>query len=308
VLLEAVHYTFHPAWQTFLSLLSPPHITSVQSSLSAPAYFFPKDDIRFVYKLSGGACMDMGCYAISTLRQVFGTMPEDIISATPRLMPKGWDQLCDQAMKASWRFRTDDGEAVGDIDVDLAKSKYGIPSLDLPCVMVKHAETEVTTKNIKVKIAEGQKHFKVRTVTIWNHIASVMWHRIDIIDEHSIKTADGKVVKKWTFKKSRKAYVWPDELKGGDVAEAGAAERRLEGPEGEGEAGAASASPSAKVRPGKEYWSSYRYMLEEFVKRIKGRPGSGVWVSGEDSINGMVMVDQAYEKCGLPLRPTSTFS
>src|SRR5271163_3586651 len=31
VLLEAVHYLFHPAWQTFLSLLSSSDIASVQS-------------------------------------------------------------------------------------------------------------------------------------------------------------------------------------------------------------------------------------------------------------------------------------
>jgi predicted dehydrogenase len=86
VLLEAVHYLFHPAWQTFLSLLSTPDIVSVYSSLSAPAYFFPKDDIRFVYKLSGGTLMDMGTYAISTLRQVICSMPEECVSATPRLM------------------------------------------------------------------------------------------------------------------------------------------------------------------------------------------------------------------------------
>src|SRR5580693_8786194 len=33
VLLEAVHYLFHPGWQTFLSLLSPPDIISAHSSL-----------------------------------------------------------------------------------------------------------------------------------------------------------------------------------------------------------------------------------------------------------------------------------
>jgi hypothetical protein len=220
--------------------------------------------------------MDMGTYGISTLRQAFRSMPEECTSATPRLMPKGRDQLCDQAMKASWRFP---GGASGEIDVDLAKSKWGLPAVDTPAVVVKHREVPVTTKNVKVVLKEGQSHVKVRTVTYWNFIAPVVWHRIDVVDEHLVKDASGKVVKKWTVKESKKAYTWGAELK----------------------------AQEGKVRVGEEYWSSYRYMLEEFVNKIKGRQGSGVWVDGQESINGMKMIDEAYEKCGLPLRPTSTF-
>lgn len=220
--------------------------------------------------------MDMGAYGASTLRQVFGTTPEECVSATPRLMPKGWDRLCDQAMKASWRFP---GGGRGDIDVDLAKSKLGAPAMDMPAVVVKHKEVPVTEKNVKVVLRAGQTHVMARTVKYWNFIAPVVWHRIDVVDEHAIKNADGKVMKKWTVKESRKAYTWGEELK----------------------------AQEGKVRVGEGYWSTYRYMLEEFVNKVKGRDGSGVWVDGQDSINGMVMIDAGYEKCGLPLRPTSTF-
>lgn len=239
--------------------------------------------------------MDMGTYGISTLRQIFRTMPSEIISAEPRIMPKPYDQLCDQAMKASWRFPspTDSNGAIGNIDVDLAKSKFGVlPALDMPAVVVQHAPVPVTTKSLKVKLQEGQSHTKTRTVTMWNHIAPVVWHRIDVVDEHVVKASDGKIVRKWTVKESKKAYVWPDDLKS-YISETG------EGAETSG------AAEDAKVRTGAEYWSTYRYMIEEFVNKIKGRPGSGVWVSGEDSVNGMVMIDQAYEKCGLGVRPTS---
>jgi hypothetical protein len=51
---------------------------------------------------------------------------------------------------------------------------------------------------------------------------------------------------------------------------------------------------------------SYRYMLEEFVNKIKGRK-TQYWLSGENSINQMKMTDMAYEKSGLGLRPTSSF-
>lgn len=51
---------------------------------------------------------------------------------------------------------------------------------------------------------------------------------------------------------------------------------------------------------------SYRYQLKEFVNRIKGRQ-TQYWVSGEDPVNQMKMIDVAYEKSGLGLRPTSSF-
>jgi hypothetical protein len=51
---------------------------------------------------------------------------------------------------------------------------------------------------------------------------------------------------------------------------------------------------------------SYRHQLEQFVNRIRGRK-TQYWVSGEDSIKQMRMIDMAYEKSGLGLRPTSSF-
>lgn len=46
-------------------------------------------------------------------------------------------------------------------------------------------------------------------------------------------------------------------------------------------------------------------MLEGFVDRVKGREGSGCWVSGEDSIQQTAVIDQTYLKAGMDLRPTS---
>jgi predicted dehydrogenase len=58
---------------------------------------------------------------------------------------------------------------------------------------------------------------------------------------------------------------------------------------------------------GQSWWSTYRYQLEEFVNRIKGRPGSGVWVNGADSIAQMEIIDRTYERAGLRPRDTSKF-
>lgn len=55
-------------------------------------------------------------------------------------------------------------------------------------------------------------------------------------------------------------------------------------------------------------WTTYRWQLEEFVNKIRKRPGSGVWMDAGDSIKQMKMIDSGYMKAGLPLRPTSALA
>lgn len=55
-------------------------------------------------------------------------------------------------------------------------------------------------------------------------------------------------------------------------------------------------------------WTTYRWQLEEFVNKIRRRPGSGAWMEAEDSIKQMKMIDSAYTKAGMPLRPTSVLA
>jgi hypothetical protein len=91
---------------------------------------------------------------------------------------------------------------------------------------------------------------------------------------HTIRTvSDKKILKTWTEKKSEKAYKWPEDRKA----------------------------------PGDPGWTTYRHQLEQFVNRVKGREGSGIWVSCEDSVKQMEMIDSAYTKSGMDLRPTSSF-
>jgi len=56
---------------------------------------------------------------------------------------------------------------------------------------------------------------------------------------------------------------------------------------------------------GESYWSTYRYQLEAFVDKIRGR-NPVWWIEGEDSIEQMKTIDEVYKKSGLPLRPTSS--
>lgn len=222
--------------------------------------------------------MDLGSYNVLTLRQMFGTEPEECIEAIPRMMPEGYDQKCDHAFKIKWRFSNG---AVGDIVADLAATggwplpwlTRNWPMLRIP--MCKAVHREVVVKDDSV--SSGQEHVMVKTVTIWNMMAPTVWHRIDITESHTIRnTNDKKVLKAWDDISHKKRYGFP--------------------------------SQSDPTKPGEESWTTYRHQLEQFVNRIKGREGSGIWMDGEDSINQMAMIDSAYKRAGLPLRPTSSLS
>ena len=210
--------------------------------------------------------MDLGTYNVLCLRSIFGTEPEECIEALPRLVPKGFDQRCDQAMKASWRFPNG---GVGSIEADLSASGvFGIPSLRFPRCEVTHKAKIVADETLSTT----EQHVVQRKVVFWNMVAPQVWHRMDVIDEHSIRsTADQKPVKSWTSKQYKKAYAWAEETR----------------------------------QPSEAAWTTYRHQLEQFVNKIKGREGSGVWFGGEDSIKQMKMIDLAYQKAGLPLRPSS---
>jgi hypothetical protein len=242
--------------------------------MGMPAGFIGKDDIRFEYDLSGGSLVDIGSYNTLSLREAFRAEPVECISAEPRIMPHR-DQNCDEAFKAAFRFPNG---GIGSIYSDNCMTGlWGLPQIKLPKVEVKHKEVVVLDP------AKGETHGKRRTVTIWVFPGPQYWHSIDVVEEHVVRNAkDGKVVRSWVERESKKVYVWDEEAKR------------------EGE-------KQGLVRNGEVYWSTYRHMLEQFVNRVKGRPGSGVWIDGEDSIKNMKAVDMAYEKAGLPIRPMSSY-
>lgn len=273
VLLEAFHYRFHPAWQLLLSLVSPSEIATVHSSMNVFKGFMKTDDIRFKYDLAGGALMDMGTYCISSLRQVFGQEPVECLSAEARLVSNDPDQKCDEAFKGKWKFPNG---GVGIIDADLRRTILGfLPWMSLPNVVVTHRPVQV-----KVDDETGEVEECVKNATLAAFAGPHFWHHVTVVDEHTVRSGSGgKVLKSWKTVVRKTAYTWND--------------------------GAEDASPP-QLR-GESYWTTYRYMLEEFVNRIKGRSGSGVWVDGEDSVKQMTMIDEAYEKAGLPIRPTSSY-
>lgn len=122
-----------------------------------------------------------------------------------------------------------------------------------------------------------QERVQTREVTLWGLIHGTIWHRIDVTDNFIIRDRrDQRVIRKWQEKSSRKAYTFQEA--GGEFVDL----------------------------PGEPYWLSFRHQLEQFVNRVKGRR-TVHWISGEDSVAQMRMIDMVYEKSGLGPRPTSAY-
>lgn len=147
-------------------------------------------------------------------------------------------------------------------------------------ILWKPSEARVTHKEVVVPaktLPEMQEKVLTRQVTLHGFMHAVLWHRIDVKDAYVIRNrADKKPIKKWTESSSHKAYTY--EEAGGDFS----------------------------GLPGQDWWMSYRYQLETIDDQIKSRK-TPYWVSGDDSIKQMRMVDMAYAKNGLELRPTSSY-
>ncbi|KAL1979262.1 hypothetical protein VTN96DRAFT_6338 [Rasamsonia emersonii] len=294
VLLEAFHYRFHPAWQTFLSLIRRDPLAGpvVRASVYqyAPKGFMPEDDIRFQYALAGGCMMDFGTYNLSCLRQILDDARPEVLSASYRGMPpprkKGLqpEPQIDQAITATYRSRSG---AIGHLEADLATAggfpaflpaswTKNWPSIGWPKCVIELGEKTVDESSSSSS-TEGTSHTVQRTVTLWNHLQPTFYHRIDVRDTHTIRQGS-QVVRRWTESKQIKAYDWPEK------------------------------HPGRNNNSGAAWWTTYRYQLEEFVHRVKGRAGSRVWIDGADSIAQMEVIDRTYEKAGLAVRPTSSFT
>ena len=100
-------------------------------------------------------------------------------------------------------------------------------------------------------------------------IASIL--RKIAVEDHSLRhTAAGRIRRKWVDKEYFKQYTYTNSH-------------------------------------GNDAWTTHRYQLGQFVNKVRGRKDSGVWIDGEDSIRQTEMIDQAYKKARMPLRPSSSY-
>ncbi|KAJ5802193.1 oxidoreductase [Penicillium pulvis] len=266
VLLEAFHNRFHPAVHFFLSFIDPAAVVHVHTDSMVPVFITDKGGIEFNYDLSGGSMMMMGTYNFSILRMIFGAEPTECLECQTSIFGDGVHDRCDYRFAAKFAFPNG---GVGEAMTTMRGSIFWKPS-----------EARVTMKEVVVvdkTIPETQEKVRTRKVTLHGFMHAFVWHRIDVEDSYVIREkVEGMVVKAWVESESHKAYRYKDA--GGEFRDS----------------------------PGETWWMSYRYQLEEFVNRVKGRK-TRYWVSGDDSLNQMKMIDMAYEKSGLGLRPTSAF-
>lgn len=174
----------------------------------------------------------------------------------------------EEAVKATFRFH---GGITG---VGEANLRGGIVLTFNPEAWVVHKPVVVEEEGLPA----DQEKVRVRRLYLSNFMISGFLHKIIIEDDFIVrkKGAEGAeaVVKKWTKKEVQKVYTWKE---------------------------------AGIDRPSEPYWASYRHQLEGFVHKVRGREGSGVWIDGEDSIAQAKMIDMAYAKAGLPMRPSKNF-
>ena len=238
----------------------------VHTDSMVPSLMVGKDSIALNYNLSGGCMMMLGGYNFNILRLIFDEEPEECLTCDTNVFKDGVHDKCDYDFKAKFRFPNG---GIGEATSTLQGSLLWKPS-----------EARVTMKEVVVPdklLPSAQEKLVSRVVTLHGFLNAVVWHRIDVKDSFVIRNkSDGQPIKKWVESKSHKAYTYKEA--GGKFADL----------------------------PGEDWWMSYRWMLEEFVNRVKGRD-TQYWISGEDSAKQSSMVDMAYEKSGLRLRLTSSF-
>ncbi|KAJ1028387.1 hypothetical protein NDA16_001554 [Ustilago loliicola] len=326
LVLEAFHYRFHPALHEFAyrlhDFMSPQNpMTEVSAYLFGPAGFIKDDDIRFDWKLAGGALMDAGCYPISavlyTMRAAAGSwqranwqdgievreaLPTHYYPRTPstkiHLNDKG-DPAVDHAMETTLLVPTArPAKLPCKIETSLGRTLFTVPLLNWRIPNIHRI-----TPTLKATFKDGS------TVELQNFVGPFLWHNIKAT--YRGKSATTANVPVGTTK-NYKAYV-PGDTSGTDQMRRAAKDGHW--PKGTGEV----------------WWSTYRWQMEAFVLGVRavqaGTPPHEVspinmtnedrdaekkrvpvWVQNEESVIIMKAIDAIYEKSGLAKRVSPTSS
>ena len=128
--------------------------------------------------------MDVGTYALSAVRQVFDRQPIVVMDAESQPIEHVTDGQIDRFITAS--IRTKSGKTAS-VTADIAASfkwpsflpeswQFTLPRITVPKCQAVMEEIEVDV----LPEFEEAKHLMQKTVTIWNYLLPVVWHRIDV--------------------------------------------------------------------------------------------------------------------------------
>jgi predicted dehydrogenase len=300
VALEAFHWRFHPAAHTVKSMvLSGKYgpVRSVNAAMVFPAGVLGEDDIRFQYSLRGGGSMDLtyvySAAAYFAVRDVASDETEfEVLDAKPRLNKK--DKLVDDAMRATIPFKespdnnnNSSSSSAGGLGfkTQTKTETKAVTSADLTFPELLGLIPRMWATAMDVTI-----HCEKAEVLFTNFVGPWLSHTIAVTPV--TRDDRGKVTSRATRQsKTQKCY------KGGPLWER---ERAKDG--------AADGDDNDEKVVGADWWTTYRYQLEGFVREIR-ETESGGWyqykgpfVSLDKSVRTMEIIDAVYEKADLPAR------
>ncbi|KAH9834562.1 uncharacterized protein C8Q71DRAFT_769606 [Rhodofomes roseus] len=242
VLLEAIHWTFHPASQRVKEIIESRELgelKNIKADFALPTLphglVLLEDDVRFQYDLGGGVTMDMGVYPLSAIR-FFSSSDLAKVESAKAIGHERDPARIDRAMQTHLVLQS---SVEADVFVDYAMPGWG-PFHIIP---------RMVKCNIHLELEGG-------TIDFFNFVMPTLYHSITV---------------KPTGKKARveKVYEYKDGL-------------------------------------GKEWWSTYRYQLEAFVDKVRGRTPK-TWSTHDDPVKQMQWVESVYAAAEMPARPTSTY-
>ena len=281
VLLEAFHWRFHPAASLFEELLNKYGDSDASVSTQAQMRLAPApadNDIRWKSELAGGSTMDCG-YPLSFTRFALGALSNhssEIIS--------GEHLKVDKASAKTWK-NDDQVDASMDTSLSLSQTVSKSDGTVKPRILTSKIFTDMSGDNVYDLFGL----FKIPR--FWDSPSiSVTLPDYEIIFDnpalphifHSIIVRDrstNRVVEQ------RRLFV------GGPAWGSVQTTESENGSHGKG---------------GLKSWSSYRYQLEAFEMKIRGEEPP-VWISGQDSVEQMEVVDATYRASGLQVREDSAY-
>ncbi|KXJ96392.1 hypothetical protein Micbo1qcDRAFT_582 [Microdochium bolleyi] len=326
VLLEAMHVLFHPAWSTFMDYVDPRNVASAKVAVYIPKVFFSTDSNKFNFDLGGGALMDLGGYTASSLLRIFGQVAVDCTRCETE--QSVLDQRCDRQFRTRYRFPNGGvGEMEGYLRAPIDKMKPVVTVVHRPVVVPANtAAAAAGAAGVEYPIPAGCEIVRVRKIKFNHFLMPTFMHSIEIDDEYTLQQIGST---------SRRGSAAPANSNNNNEGLTSSSTRSSTGSGGTarrlGSSGSISIRGSGrgdsvvkrwkksqtvraytfeeagKGQRGDPSWTTYRYQLEQFVNKVRGR-NPGQWFSAQDSLDVMRMLDMAYVTAGLPLRPTSDFT